>query len=55
MDAVENIIATKRIGRWSDSWKADVVKLTEPEREVLMTLVALVDARPADGAQGSEA
>lgn len=54
MDTVETIIAAKRIRRWSDSWKADAVRLTEHEREVLMTLVALVDARPADGAQGSK-
>jgi hypothetical protein len=46
MDSVETTIATKRISRWSESWKADVVKLTPAEREVLMTLVALVDARP---------
>jgi len=53
MDPVEATIATKRISRWSDSWKADVVRLTPSEREVLMTLVALVDARPVDGSQGS--
>ena len=49
MDAVETALAAKRIGRWPDSWKADVVRLTPQEREVLATLVALVDARPCDG------
>lgn len=54
MDEVEALIAANRIGRWSDSWKADVVKLTPHEREVLMTLVALVNASPSDGHTGSE-
>lgn len=49
MDRAETIVATKRMERWPQSWKADVVILTPHEREVLMTLVALVDARPADG------
>jgi hypothetical protein len=48
MDPVETKIAAKRISRWPDTWKADVVKLTPAEREVLATLVALVDVRPAD-------
>ncbi len=48
MDKAESIIAKKRVERWPDSWKADVVELTPQEREVLLTLVALVDARPTD-------
>lgn len=51
MDRVETIIAGKRMERWPESWKADVVRLTEHEREVLKTLVALVDARPCDEEQ----
>jgi hypothetical protein len=48
MDRAETIVATKRITRWPESWKADLVELTPHEREVVMTLVALVDARPCD-------
>lgn len=49
MDKAETIIAKKRVERWPATWKADVVELTPQEREVLLTLVALTNARPADG------
>ena len=49
MDRAETIVAVGRMSHWPQSWKADVVALAPHEREVLMTLVALVDARPVDG------
>lgn len=54
MDRAETIVATKRMARWPESWRADVVRLTDREREVLMTLVALVDARPCDETRAAE-
>lgn len=48
LDRAEQILADKRIRRWADDWRAEIVTLTSHEREVLMTLVALLDARPVD-------
>ena len=54
LDAVETELAIRRVSRWSHGDKEFVVELTRPERELVMTLVALLDARPSDGATGTE-
>lgn len=46
MDAAEKTIAVKRISRWSHGDREFVVELTPSECELVMTLVALLDARP---------
>lgn len=53
LDTVETTIAVRRISRWSHGDREFVVELTPPERELVMTLVALLDARPANGTTGS--
>ena len=53
LDAAETEIAIRRVSRWSHGDKQFVVELTRPERELVMSLVALLDARPVDGSQGS--
>lgn len=45
MDAVQETIAIKRISRWSHGDREFVVELTPSERELVATLVALLDAR----------
>lgn len=44
----------RRISRWSHGDKEFVVELTPSERELVMTLVALLDARPTDEAGPAE-
>lgn len=48
MDPAESAVAIKRVSRWSHGDKQFVVELTRSERELVMTLVALLDARPTD-------
>jgi hypothetical protein len=47
LDHVEATIAIKRVSRWSHGDRKFVVELTPSERELVMTLVALLDARPS--------
>lgn len=53
LDQAESAVAIRRVSRWSHGDREFVVELTRPERELVMTLVALLDARPADGPQGT--
>jgi hypothetical protein len=46
LDSVETTLAVRRISRWSHGDRQFVVELTQPERELVMTLVALLGARP---------
>ena len=48
LDEAESTIAIRRVSRWSHGDREFVVELTRPERELVMTLVALLDARPTD-------
>lgn len=53
LDAVEQTLAIRRVSRWAHGDREFVVELTRPERELVMSLVALLDARPVDGSEGS--
>lgn len=53
LDKAETTLAIRRVSRWSHGDREFVVELTRPERELVMTLVALLNARPADGPQGT--
>jgi hypothetical protein len=46
LDAAEKTLAVKRVSRWSHGDREFVVELTPAERNLVMTLVALLDARP---------
>lgn len=54
LDSVERTLAIRRVSRWSHGDKEFVVELTRPERELVMSLVALLDARPCDEAGTAE-
>lgn len=54
LDQVETGLAIKRVSRWSRGDQEFVVELTRPERELVMTLVALLDARPVDATGQAE-
>lgn len=54
MDRVETALAVKRVSRWPHGDKEFVVELTPAERELVLTLVALLDARPSDEAGPAE-
>ena len=53
MDRVETVLAVKRVSRWSHGDREFVVELTPPERQLVLTLVALLDAKPSDGSTGT--
>lgn len=48
MDRAVEIVAKKRLERFPQEWQAELVRLTADEQEVIKTLVAYLDARPAD-------
>jgi len=54
LDKAETTLAVKRFSRWSHADRQFVVELTPAERELVATLVALLDARP-DGSTRAEA
>ncbi len=49
MDKAEQILAAKRLAKWTREWQEDIVRLTPREREVLGQLIALVNASPEEG------
>lgn len=48
MDRAVEIVAKKRLERFPQEWKEELVQLTPSEQEVIKTLVAYLDARPSD-------
>lgn len=48
MDRAVEIVASKRLERFPEEWKAELVRLTPEEQEVIKSLVAYLDARPTD-------
>lgn len=48
MDAVENLIASKRVAKWPEEWQGFVCDLPSDEGEILRELAAFFDAEPVD-------
>jgi hypothetical protein len=54
LDRAETVVAAKRIARWPSDWQSFVIALPANERELVVALTALLDARPGDEAGTAE-
>ena len=50
LDSVERTLAIRRVSRWTHGDREFVLELTPAERDLVASLVALLDARPCDEA-----
>jgi hypothetical protein len=54
VDKAETIVAVNRLKSWPKEWHKLMLELPAQEAEVVGLLVALLDARPGDGQEGTE-
>lgn len=54
LDRVESLVGARRIAKWPSDWQAFVLALPANEREMVISVTALLDARPTGETRASE-